>query len=106
MIYPKAFQINLLEKNDNKTRLILDITYQYDYNGDDDSYTNSETYTYNIPLEEFSMVCEFDNITSVSSLELNAKNQCMFRMTNESFDYTNQWTDPQGLYQYIVQNVL
>lgn len=105
MIYPKAFEIVEIT-NIDKTRIVFKITYQYNYNGNDDSYTNKETYTYNIPIEEFSMVCELDVETSVSSLELNAKNQCMFRMTNESFDYTNQWTDPLGLYQYIVQNII
>lgn len=106
MIYPKAFDIKILELNDGKTRFILEINYKYNYNGDDASYTNKETYTYNIPIEEFSMVCELDVESSVSSLELNAKNNCMFRMTNESHDYTQTWTDPVGLYQYIVQNVL
>lgn len=106
MIYPKAFAIKTLELNDAKTRFLFEIIYQYNYNDDDESYTNKETYSYNIPIEEFSMVCELDVESSVSSLELNAKNNCMFRMTNESFDYSYTWTDPVGLYQYIVQNVL
>lgn len=104
MIYPKAFHI--LDISNNKIRIVFQITYKYNYNGDDNSFTNQETYTYNIPIEEFSMVCELDGESSVSSLELNATNQCMFRMTNESYDYSETWTDPLGLYQHIVQNVL
>jgi hypothetical protein len=99
-----AFEINNI--NNSGTRFTMEVIYYYNYNASNDTYTNSQVYFHNLPIEEFNCQCDNDLISNVSSCELNGKNKCFFRYTEDMIDKSDTYGNPLALYQYIVNNLV
>jgi len=99
-----AFEINNI--NNSGTRFTMEVVYYYNYNASNDTYTNSQVYYHNLPIEEINCQCANDLISNTSSCELNGKNKCFFRYTEDMIYKSGTYITPSSLYQYIVNNIL
>ena len=87
------------------TRFQIQITYYYEYDRNTQLYTNSQIYVHDLPITEFNCNAYYDN-NSQDTCELNGKNKCFFRYTNDMYDMSGQYNNPLSLYQYIVNTIL